>query len=228
MNIGNSAEVMRNNLVQRPVPAQRILNRTEYVNNLDIQQERQQIQQQQERQQQRRQQGTAEDRREYDQLYHEHLQRHLLECPGAENNINNIQISGNPQSGRVYQYTPTAILLQNLFRRRQPRYMYSQQGGNIRNPEMESLTTATTVDVNSSPQSQSSSRDNNESSSQDINHEDVYSEINLLRNEQNPQRDDDESSEYLSISNLSLDMGPERCETPPPAYKSLYTNNEKK
>lgn len=197
-----SNEVIRNNLSERPVPARRALNRSEYVNNLDVQRQRQQQQ-----------------RAAYEQIYQEQLQRHLLE---NSRNRENSNFEAAQQSNRIYEYTPTAVLLQNLFRRRQPRYMYNQQNGSIQNPEMESLTTATTVDVNSSPHSQSSSRDDNESPSAEVNNDDIYVEGNLLRNQENRAHDDDESSEYLSISNLSLNMGPERCETPPPAYKSLY------
>lgn len=131
--------------------------------------------------------------------------------------------TGAQQSSRMYQYTPTALLLQNLFRRRQPRHMYTAQN-NSRNPEMESLTTATTVEAGSSPQSPGSpisSREENES--QDLLNDDFYADINLLRNsDMGRQRDEDESSEYLSISNLSLNLSPERCETPPPAYRSIF------
>ena len=96
-----------------------------------------------------------------------------------------------------YQYSPTALLLQNLFKRRQPSRLSEQES-------------PSGVDISVTPSTPSAPN------SEDRYSDNVYTDIDLL----DALRDDDERSEYLSVSNLSV-----RSEEPPPPYKELFISN---
>lgn len=80
-----------------------------------------------------------------------------------------------------------------MFKRRQPSRLSEQVG-----PSSSGVQISVTPSTPSAP------------------NENVYSDIDIMRG----LRDDDETSEYLSVSNLSV-----RSEEPPPPYKELFINS---
>lgn len=106
-----------------------------------------------------------------------------------------------------YEYSPTAQLIQNLFRKRGPKLQSRDtSNGSIANPEMQPLTSV----VASSSISSDFQQDNG-----------FYSEISLPTAPNN--HDDDDSSQYLSIDDLSLNLDLRTGNiTPPPPYGSVF------
>lgn len=104
------------------------------------------------------------------------------------------------QSGRTrVEPSPTAHLIQKLFRNRDPRLLPSAS-------ELRPLTPRV------STQPELTIRD-----------ESIYSEIPTAPALSND-RDDDDSSIYLSIDDLNLNLDNSRADssTPPPAYRSIF------
>lgn len=100
--------------------------------------------------------------------------------------------------------SPTAQLLQKLFRNRDPRLL----------PDISEI----------SPLTPNNSRTSSQVPDLHISEDVVYSEIPFPRAP--PEQDDDDSSDYLSIGNSSMTINLDNIRTdsvtPPPAYRSIF------
>lgn len=110
-----------------------------------------------------------------------------------------------------YEYSPTAQRIQNLFKKRGPK-LQSRDTNIIRieNPEMQPLTSV----IASSSRSSELQQDDG-----------FYSEISLPTAPNN--NDGDDSSQYLSIDDLSLNLDFRTGSiTPPPPYGSVFEEKQ--
>lgn len=105
------------------------------------------------------------------------------------------------------EYSPTAQLIHKLFRNRDPRLL----------PDVSEI----------SPLTPSNSRASSQLPEVHIQDESIYSEIPSASGPSTEQ-DDDDSSEYLSIDNLSLILNLDsiRANTPPPPYRSIFSDEK--
>lgn len=134
--------------------------------------------------------------------------RRRTEPPARVRNVSQIQNNRT----RV-EPSPTALLLNKLFRNRDPRLL----------PEHPSSEISPLTPTNSR-------RPSPRLPELHIHEESIYSEIPTAPIPTEPD-DDDSGSEYLSIDNLSLNLNLDsiRCEsiTPPPAYRSIFDDEKR-